>query len=58
MIINYLNQKIVNTHTIFERDLFSRLTIRVINATFNNILVISWQSVLLVEYTEKTTDLS
>jgi hypothetical protein len=31
------------------------------NATFNNISVISWQSVLLVEkteYTEKTTDLS
>jgi hypothetical protein len=32
------------------------------NATFNNISVISWQSVLLVEktpeYPEKTTDLS
>jgi hypothetical protein len=31
------------------------------NATFNNISVISWQSVLLVEkteYTEKTSDLS
>jgi hypothetical protein len=27
-------------------------------ATFNNISVISWWSVLLVEYTEKTTDLS
>jgi hypothetical protein len=33
----------------------------VFNATFNNILVISWRSVLLVEETwvpEKTTDLS
>jgi hypothetical protein len=32
----------------------------VLNATFNNISVISWQSVLLVEepeYSEKTTDL-
>ena len=32
-----------------------------LNATFNNISVISWQSVLLVEeteYLEKTTDLS
>ena len=29
----------------------------VVNATFNNILVISWQSVLLVEDLEKTTDL-
>jgi len=28
------------------------------NATFNNILVISWLSVLLVEQPEKTTDLS
>ena len=30
----------------------------VFNATFNNISVISWQSALLVEYLEKTTDLS
>ena len=33
----------------------------VFNTTFNNISVISWQSVLLVkklEYSEKTTDLS
>ena len=29
----------------------------VINTTFNNISVISWQSVLLVEETRKTTDL-
>ena len=29
----------------------------VFNTTFNNILVISWWSVLLVEYPEKTTDL-
>jgi hypothetical protein len=30
----------------------------VFNATFNNISFISWQSVLLVEDPEKTTDLS
>ena len=30
----------------------------VFNVTLNNISVISWQSVLLVEETEKTTDLS
>jgi len=29
----------------------------VLNTTFNNISVISWRSVLLVEYPEKTTDL-
>ena len=29
----------------------------VFNATLNNISVISWQSVLLVEYPEKTIDL-
>ena len=29
----------------------------VFNTTFNNILAISWQSVLLVEYPEKTTEL-
>jgi len=30
----------------------------VFNATFNNILLVSWRSVLLVEeYPEKTTDL-
>jgi len=31
---------------------------RVLNATFNNISVISWWSVLLAEEPEKTTDLS
>jgi hypothetical protein len=30
----------------------------VFNVTFNNISVISWRSVLLLEETEKTTDLS
>jgi len=30
----------------------------VFNTTFNNILAISWMSVLLVEYPEKTADLS
>jgi len=32
--------------------------VMVFNATFNNISVISWRSVLLVEDPEKTTDLS
>jgi len=31
--------------------------IRVLNATFNNSSAISWLSVLLLEYPEKTTDL-
>jgi len=30
----------------------------VFNATFNNISVILWRSVLLVEYPEKTTDMA
>jgi hypothetical protein len=38
-------------------SLHGQINIIVINATFNNISVISWQSVLLVEYTDKTTDL-
>ena len=41
--------------------LYYRVRVVVFNATFNNISVISWQSVLLVEeleYSEKTTDLS
>ena len=29
----------------------------VFNATFNNIAVISWRSILLMEYPEKTADL-
>ena len=32
--------------------------LKVFNATFNNISVISWRSVLLLEDQEKTTDLS
>jgi hypothetical protein len=38
---------------------FNKLTwgVMVFNATFNNLSVISWRSVLLVEYTEKTIDL-
>jgi hypothetical protein len=30
--------------------------VMVLNATFNNISAMSWQSILLVEYPEKTTD--
>jgi hypothetical protein len=36
----------------------STIWLVVFNATFNNTSVISWRSVLLVEYPEKTTDLS
>ena len=38
------------------KHLAFRVRVIVFNATFNNISVISWQSVLLVEYSEKTTD--
>jgi hypothetical protein len=31
--------------------------VMVFNATFNNVSVILWRSVLFVEYPEKTTDL-
>ena len=34
-----------------------RMRVMVFSPTFNNISVISWWSVLLVEYLEKTTDL-
>jgi hypothetical protein len=48
-------------HSLTTGLLFSyRIGARVMmfNATFNNISVISWRSVLLVEETEKTTDMS
>ena len=35
-----------------------RVRVMVFNATFNNISIISWRSVLLVEETGETTDLS
>jgi hypothetical protein len=35
----------------------NRVSVMVLNINFNNISVISWQSVLLVEDPEKTTDL-
>ena len=34
-----------------------RMRVMVFSPTFNNVSVISWRSVLLVEYLEKTTDL-
>ena len=34
-----------------------RVRVMVFNTTINNISVMSWQSLLLVEYPEKTTDL-
>ena len=40
---------------------FPRIRVMVFNATFNNISIISWQSILVVvekEYSDKTTDLS
>jgi hypothetical protein len=48
-------------YLIYEKMVFStifRLKVMLFNATFNKISVISWRSVLLVEYPEKTTDLS
>jgi hypothetical protein len=39
-----------------ERGLIREARVMVFNVTFNNILVISWQSAL-PEYLEKTTDL-
>ena len=39
-------------------DLSNKVRVIVFNAALNNISVISWRSVLLVEYTEKTSDLS
>ena len=38
-------------------EVFEGWWIMAFNATFNNITVISWRSVLLAEKTEKTTDL-
>jgi hypothetical protein len=38
-------------------DKISEVWVMVLNATFNNISVISWRSVLLVEDLEKTSDL-
>jgi hypothetical protein len=38
-------------------DKISEVRVMVLNATFNNISVISWRSVLLVEDLEKTSDL-
>ena len=47
-------------HFVCNGQIYSRVRLMVLNATFNNISVITWQSVLEVEETrvpEKTTDL-
>ena len=43
--------------TACNSDISVFLGLMVFNATFNNISVISWYSVSLVEYPKKTTDL-
>jgi hypothetical protein len=43
------------TFFIFYNE-FIGVRVMVFNTTFNNISVILWQSVLLVEYPEKNTD--
>jgi hypothetical protein len=53
----------MSNHWLIDRQCRSHIWLwfMVFNATFNNISVISWRSVLLVEepeYPEKTTDLS
>jgi len=56
--ILYARKKQINAPQIFYCQ---ELWVMVFNATFNNISVISWRSVLLMEETEvptKTTDLS
>ena len=54
----YWHNELINPPTIF---VCSKLTDKhpaiVFYATFNNISVISWRPVLLVDYTEKTTDM-
>ena len=54
-ILRYIENKNKNLHHHSLTELFYRVSVIVFNATFNNISVISWQSVLLVEYPEKTT---
>jgi len=54
-ILRYIENKNQNLHHHSLTELFYRVSIIVFNATFNNISVISWQSVLLVEYPEKIT---
>jgi hypothetical protein len=44
----------LRTHHILKK--LEGVRVMVFNATFNNISVLSWRSVLLVEYLEKTTD--
>ena len=53
MIFNWLSFK-----TLAGLQVFILVGFMLFNATFNNISGISWQSVLLVEDPDKTTDLS
>ena len=53
-----INNKLVKKLIKGTPDMLKYVCLMVFNATFNNISVISWLSVLLVEDPEKTTDLS
>ena len=57
---NFLNKLMKHIQLYDQVYIFKWVRAMVFNATFNNISVISWRSVLLVrkpEYPEKTTDL-
>jgi hypothetical protein len=47
--LNHLHKHIMNEHPYFINNIGVR--VMVVNATFNNISVISWRSVLLMEET-------
>jgi hypothetical protein len=49
--LSFYNSDLIISLTISPYMNYRRARIMVFNATFNNILVISWQSVLLVEET-------
>ena len=53
----YWKHKSVAAYRISLENVCGGVMIMVFSATFSNISVISWRSVLLVEETEKTTDL-
>jgi hypothetical protein len=52
-----INQITLDFHGLYSNERLVWFMFMVFNATFNNISVISWRSVLVVEKTEKTTNL-
>ena len=53
-----MKTKVVNVYNYIFKDFHPWVRVRVVvfNATFNNVLVISWRSDLLVEFNGETTD--